>query len=77
MSWSDEPTEMQLGTIFSWFRWEMDTLKAQAAVRFLKKTATRRDVSYEMKRLKDLKKKRLLDASKCFESEIWEGFKYE
>lgn len=77
MVWSDEPTEAQLGTIFSWLRWEMDTKKAAAAIQYLKNTATRRDVSYEMRRLKNLKEKRLLDGNNCFQSEIWERFDYE
>ena len=77
MAWSDEPTEAQLGTIFSWFHWIMDNDKAYEAVMWLQKTATRRDVSYEMKRLRALTQKRLLDGNNCVESEIWEGFKYE
>ena len=74
MAWSDEPSETQLGTIFSWFRWCMPTEDAKKAVAWLEKTATRRDVSTEMSRLKNLKTKRLLDASTCFDSEIWEGY---
>jgi len=77
MAWSDEPTEAQLGTIYSWFKWEMSNEKAAAAIEYLENTATRRDVSFEMRRLKNLKEKRLLDASKCFESEIWERFDYD
>lgn len=77
MSWSDEPTESQLGTIYSWFHWIMDNEQAYKAVVWLEKTATRRDVSIEMKRLRDLKQKRLLDAKNCFESEIWEGFEHD
>lgn len=77
MSWSDEPTEMQLGTLYSWLRWHMTNEEAKEAVEFLENTATRREVSYEMKRLKALKDKRLLDGNNCFESEIWEGFRHE
>lgn len=77
MTWSDEPTEMQLGTIYSWIRWHMTNEEARKAVAWLEKTATRREVSYEMRRLKALKDKRLLDASKCFDSELWEGYTNE
>lgn len=77
MSWSDEPTEMQLGTIYSWLRWHMTNDEAKEAVEFLENSATRREVSYEMKRLKALRDKRLLDGNNCFEGEIWEGFKHE
>lgn len=77
MTWDDEPSEAQLGTIFSWLKWVVDRQVASDAVNWLQNNATRRDVSYEMTRLKSLKEKRLLDASTCFKSEIWEGFKHE
>ena len=77
MAWSDEPTEAQLRVIYNWFRWEMSNEKAAAAIKFLENTATRREVSYEMRRIKNLKDKRLLDGAKCFESEIWERFDYD
>lgn len=72
-----KPTEAQLGTIYSWLRWIVPLDEAKAAVAWLEKTATRRTVSSEMNRLKTLKDKRLLDASKCFTGEIWEGFEHE
>ena len=77
MAWSDEPTDMQLGTIFSWLSWKVDRQTAQEAIKWLQNTATRRDVSAEMNRLRDLRQKNLLNASNCFESEIWEGFQHD
>ena len=77
MGWSDEPTEVQIGTIFSWIRWVVDRDTAQRAVNWLQNNATRRDVSYEMTRLKALKQKRLLDVDKLFQGEVWEGFGHD
>ena len=77
MAWSDEPTHLQLGTIYSWFRWILSIDEAQEAVAWLEQNATRREVSFEMTRLKGLKDKGLLNANNCFESEIWEDFVYE
>ena len=77
MGWSDEPTEVQIGTIFSWIRWVVDRDTAQRAANWLQNNATRRDVSYEMTRLKALKQKRLLDADKLFQGEVWEGFEHD
>lgn len=77
MAWSDEPTEAQLGTVFSWLKWKVDRDTASKAVEFLENSATRRDVSTEMTRLKALKDKGLLNASNCFESDIWEGFDHD
>lgn len=77
MAWSDEPTYGQIETIFSWLLPKLGREEAHDAVKWLEKTATRRDVSLEMNRLKELKDKGLLDASKCFTSEIWEGFNHD
>lgn len=74
MVWSDEPTEAQLGVIFHWFKWKMPTAKAQDAVHWLQDTATRKEVSCEMTRLKKLYDSHQLDEKKCFDSEIWEGY---
>lgn len=77
MARNDEPTEFQLGTIFGWIRWYMTIAEATNAVSWLKKTATRRDVSAEMARLKALRDRRLLNGENCFEGKIWEGYKNE
>lgn len=74
MAWSDEPTESQIGIIFNWFRWEMPMNKAQDAVRWLQDTATRKEVSDEMTRLKRLRNAHKLDEKACFDSEIWDGY---
>lgn len=74
MAWTDEPSEAQIGVIFNWFRWNMPTPKAQDAVHWLKDTATRKEVSDEMTRLKKLYVSRKLNEKTAFESEIWEGY---
>lgn len=74
---NNKPTELQLGTLYSWLKWIVDQNKARQAVAWLENNATRRAVSAEMARLKVLKDKQLLDAPKCFTGEIWEGFEHE
>lgn len=75
MAWSDEPTDMQLGIIYSWLVWKVDRETAKDAVKWLETSATRKDVSVEMNRLKILKDEHKLTEENCFDSEIWEGFK--
>lgn len=77
MAWSDEPTYAQINVIFSWLESEIGREEAKKATSWLENTATRHDVSVEMSRLKELRDKGLLDASKCFTSEIWEGFNHD
>lgn len=75
--WSDMPTYNQLNLIFNWFTWIMSREEARKAIAWLHETATRRDVSTEMSRLKALKNEGRLDANTCFESEIWEGYYHD
>lgn len=77
MTWNDDPTDSQLRVVYNWLKWELSTEQAQEAVAWLENTATRREVSIEMSRLRTLKKQGLLDSATCFESEIWEGFEHE
>lgn len=77
MAWSDEPTDMQLGVIYSWIRWLMPNEKASEAVNYLETSATRKEVSDEIKRLKELKSHKKLDLEALFSGLIWEGYKNE
>ena len=75
MTWSDKPTELQIGTIYSWFHWIMPQNEAHDAMEWLEDNATRRAVSAEMGRLRELKIRHLLDRGNCFKSPIWCGYK--
>lgn len=77
MAWSDEPTDTQIGAIYNLIRWKMPNAEAIMALDWLKENATRREVSYEMKRIRDLYMDHKLTKNRCFDSEIWEGFKNE
>lgn len=77
MAWSDRPTQMQLVTILDFLRWQIPYDKALKAIEFLENSATRRDVSDEMRRLRDLKQKHVLDGKNAFTGKIWEGFEYD
>ncbi len=74
MAWSDEPTEPQLEAIYRLIRWNMPNAEAIRACNWLKDNTTRRDVSYEMKRLRELYINHKLTRNRCFEGEIWEGY---
>ena len=74
MAWNDKPTDAQLGIIFKWIRWEMPTAEASNAVNWLEKNATRKQVSEEMNRLKELKDTKKINRASCFDSEIWANY---
>lgn len=75
MAWSDEPTDAQIGSIYHLIRWKMPNAEAIAALDWLKANTTRREVSYELKRIRELYMSHRLTRDNCFDSEIWEGFK--
>lgn len=75
MAWSDEPTDAQIGALYHLIRWKMPNAEAIKALDWLKENATRRDVSYELKRVRELYIGHKLTKEDCFDSEIWEGFK--
>ena len=79
MAWSDKPTDAQLMWIYDWIRIDArcGSEMASQAMKYLKNTADRRQVSDEMGRLRDLKNKRALNSKTCFESKIWGGFEYD
>ena len=76
MAWSDEPTDAQLNTIYRWFKWNMSTAEAIRAVNWLGEHATRREVSYEMQRIKRFYDTHSL-GPQVFDGDIWEGFDYD
>lgn len=75
MTWSDEPTDSQIGALYRWLSWNMAQDKARQAVNFLRDNSTRREVSIEMSRVKELYDHHLLNEQNAFESDIWEDYK--
>ena len=71
MAWLDNPTEAQLNALFFWLRRQMSSVEASAAISWLRDNATRRQVSDEMKRVRELFVNHTLDRDKCFEGDIW------
>ena len=69
-----KPTESQIGLIFRWFNWELPTPVAQDATKWLEKNATRKQVSAEIARLKDLRDANKLNKESCFDSELWKEY---
>lgn len=74
MAWSDEPTDAQIGMLYHLIQWKMPTAEAIRAVDWLREHSTRRDVSYELKRIRELYIAHRLTKDKVFESEVWDGY---
>lgn len=75
MVWSDEPTPRQIGAIGRLVQWVVPTNQVLVnALDYLELTATRREVSEELKRLRELYIDKKLTKDNMFDSPIWEGF---
>lgn len=75
MAWTDEPSYAQINCIYRWFSWRMTNEEAMDASDWLKKHATRKEVSTEMNRLKKLFDSHNLDRKTAFSSDIWADYK--
>lgn len=74
---NNQPTDNQLTTIYSWIEWEMPREEARNAIRWLESHATRKEVSFEMRRLYPLHHEHKLSKEACFDSKIWEGYEWK
>lgn len=74
MSWIDKPTKAQLNAIWHWFNWEMTGAEARDALNWLEKNATRKQVSEELGRLKELSLEHKLNREECFRGEVWQDY---
>lgn len=76
MAWSDEPTMAQLGAVKRLIEGTIPNETIVKALHHLENTATRREVSDELGRLRCLYIDRKLDKENAFEGDIWGGFGY-
>ena len=72
MAWTDKPTEAQLGALFSLMRWKVPSEKLTTAIDYLRDNKTRKEVSDELTRVRNLYVSHKLTADNCFASKIWE-----
>lgn len=78
MAWSDKPSEAQLGAWINMTKWVIDRDEAILANRFLEKTATRKQLSQELGRLRDLTiDRKLKTREQVYEGKLWEGFDHD
>ena len=75
MVWSDEPTDNQIYAVLRLLKWQVSSDEESKIANYLRQNCTRREVSDEMSRLRNLAIEKKLNQKSAFEGEIWE--KYE
>lgn len=76
MAWSDEPTDAQINAALNLMRWEISNDEIPKIEAYLKEHATRRELSNELGRLRDLKIDRKMSRDTAFGSEIWANYEH-
>lgn len=74
MAWSDEPTDNQINAVLNMIRWEISNEEIPRINAYLKEHTTRRELSKEFGRLRDLKISRKMNRDRAFDSEIWKNY---
>ena len=74
MAWVDEPSGKQINALLNLIRYEIHLDEMKGIEEYLKTNATRRDVSEELGRLRDLKMNRKLNRDNAFDSELWKNY---
>ena len=76
MAWTDEPSDAQINALLNLIRWEIHRDEMKGIEEYLKANATRREVSEELGRLRDLKMNRKLNRDNAFGSKIWQNYEH-
>lgn len=74
MGWGDKPTKAQINALYLMIRWHMSTAEVNDALDWLEQNATRKQVSDELSRIRQLKMNRQLNREECFRSDVWSDY---
>jgi hypothetical protein len=75
MAWSDGPTPAQIGAWANLVKWDLPDVLINEACKFIEKNMTRKEISEELGRTRDLYMKRKITEDSCFNSPVWDKFK--
>ena len=73
MSWGERATDRQVGSLLNLFKWEMPNAMIPAAIKFMEKKS-RREMSEEIGRVRDLVINHKLNRNNMLDSKFWDGF---
>lgn len=76
MAWTDEPSDAQINAVLNLVRWEISREEIPKIADYLMANSTRKELSTELGRLRQLKISRKLNRYNAFESEIWDKYNH-
>ena len=75
MAWSDKPTPAQLGALANMIQWKLTVAECDKTIVYLRENSTRKELSDELKRVRDLYIERKLSRDNVFASTIYKNMK--
>jgi hypothetical protein len=76
MAWTDKPSEKQINALLNMIRWEINRNEIKDIEEYLKKNTTRREVSDELGRLRDMIVNHRLTRDTAFAGELWANYEH-
>lgn len=75
MAWSDKPTPAQLEALANMIQWKLTVAECDKTIVYLRENSTRKELSDELKRVRDLYIERKLSRDNVFASPIYKNMK--
>ena len=75
MAWSDKPTPAQLGALANMIQWKLTVAECDKTIVYLRENSTRKELSDELKRVRDLYIERKLSRDNVWASPIYKNMK--
>ena len=76
MAWTDKPSEKQINALLNLIRWEINRNEIKDIEEYLKNNTTRREVSDELGRLRDMIVNRRLTRDTAFAGKLWANYEH-
>lgn len=78
MAWEDKPSDAQLNAWYNFTKWIIAREEGSRATKYLENNVTRRDLSNELGRLRNLSiNRKLKTREQVYNSRIWENYEHE
>lgn len=75
MAWTERPSEKQIGALYNLVRWVVSLEEFKKRELYLSVAATKREMSEELGRVRELKLGRKLTKDNAFQGKIWKDYK--
>lgn len=77
MAWDDKPTPRQIGAFLNLVQWQVTNEQEKEIRKYLEANCTRRELSAELGRVRDLYIDRRLNRENVFASKVWDDFRFK